>query len=276
MSVVPSPLPSSSPPQPLQALWRSRGLVLGSVRRDFQARYRNTMLGAAWAVLQPLAMIAVYTMVFSQVMHARLPGDVSRFGYSIYLCAGVLTWGLFAEIVLRAQQMFLDHANLLKKVHFPLLCLPVIVVGNGLLNFAIIFGLFTVFLLGSGHFPGVVFAALLPLLLLEVALAIGLGLVLGVLNVFFRDVGQFFQIALQLWFWCTPIVYPAAILPPALRELLVWNPMAPLIAGFQEVLLHGRAPDWTALLPTALAALLLCALGLRLLRRRAGDMVDEL
>ncbi|MET0322718.1 MAG: ABC transporter permease [Duganella sp.] len=278
MPVVPSSLssPSPSPPSPLRALWRSRGLVLGSVRRDFQARYRNTMLGAAWAILQPLAMIVVYTVIFSQVMHARLPGDVGRFGYSIYLCAGVLAWGLFAEITVRAQQMFIDNANLLKKVRFPLLCLPVIVVGNALLNFAIIFGLFTAFLLVSGHFPGAVFAALLPLVLLEVALAIGLGLVLGVLNVFFRDVGQLFQIVLQLWFWCTPIVYPAAILPPALRDLLVLNPMAPLIAALQDVLLHGRAPQWSALLPTALAALLLCALGLRLLRRRAGDMVDEL
>jgi len=260
----------------LRALWHSRGLVAGSVRRDFQARYRNTMLGAAWTVLQPLAMIVVYTVIFSQVMHSKLPGDVSRFGYSIYLCAGILAWGLFAEIVTRAQTMFIDHANLLKKSSFPRICLPVIVVGNALLTFAIIFGLFTAFLLASGQFPGAVFALLLPLLLLEVALAISLGLVLGMLNVFFRDVGQFFQIFIQFWFWFTPIVYPAAILPPALRELLVWNPMAAVVAGFQNVLLHGRAPDWASLLPAALCTLALGLLGWRLFRLRAGEMVDEL
>ena len=260
----------------LRSLWQSRGFVLGSVQRDFQARYRNTMLGAVWTVLNPLAMILVYTVIFSQVMHSRLPGDVSRFGYSIYLCAGILSWGLFAEIATRAQQMFIDHANLLKKVSFPRICLPMIVASNALLNFAIIFALFTAFLVASGQFPGAVFALLLPLLVLEVALAIGLGLVLGVLNVFFRDVGQFFQIFIQFWFWFTPIVYPAAILPPALRDLLALNPMAAIVAGFQDVLLHGRAPAWSSLLPAALCALLLCVLGWRLFKKRAGEMVDEL
>lgn len=267
---------SAALPPMLRALWQSRGFVRGSVQREFQSRYRNTMLGAAWTVLNPLAMIAVYTLIFSQVMHSKLPGDVSRFGYSIYLCAGVLAWGLFAEITGRAQQMFIEHANLLKKVSFPRICLPAIVVCNAVLNFAIIFGLFTAFLLASGRFPGAVYALLLPLLLLEVAFAIGLGLVLGVLNVFFRDVGQFFQIFIQFWFWFTPIVYPAAILPPGLRALLPYNPMAAVIAAFQDVLLHGRAPDWASLLPATVCALLLCALGWRLFRRRAGEMVDEL
>lgn len=260
----------------LRVLWQSRGFIRGSVQRDFQARYRNTMLGAAWTVLNPLAMIVVYTVIFSQVMHSKLPGDVSRFGYSIYLCAGILSWGLFAEIVTRAQNMFIDNANLLKKSSFPRICLPAIVASNALLNFAIIFGLFTVFLVLSGQFPGAVFALLLPLLLLEVALAIGLGLVLGVLNVFFRDVGQFFQIFIQFWFWFTPIVYPATILPPALRDLLVVNPMAAVTGGFQDVLLHGHAPDWAGLLPAAACALVLCLLGLSLFRKRAGEMVDEL
>lgn len=260
----------------LRALWHSRGFIGGSVQRDFQSRYRNTMLGAAWTVLNPLAMIVVYTVIFSQVMQSKLPGEVSRFGYSIYLCAGILSWGLFAEIVTRAQNMFIDNANLLKKANFPRICLPAIVASNALVNFAIIFGLFTVFLLVSGQFPGPVYALLLPLLVLEVALAIGLGLVLGVLNVFFRDVGQFFQIFIQFWFWLTPVVYPAAILPPALRDLLVFNPMAAVTGGFQDVLLHGRAPDWAGLLPAALCALVLCVLGLRLFRKRAGEMVDEL
>ena len=260
----------------LRALWHSRGFIQGSVQRDFQAKYRNTMFGAAWTVINPLAMIVVYTVIFSEVMQSKLPGDVSRFGYSIYLCAGILSWGLFAEITTRGQQMFLDNANLMKKVSFPRICLPVIVVSNAVLNFAIIFGLFTAFLILSGQFPGMVFALLLPLLLLVVALAIGLGLVLGVLNVFFRDVGQFFQIFIQFWFWFTPIVYPATILPPALREWLALNPMAPLIIAIQNVLLHGQAPDWLALLPTTLIALALCVLGLRLFRKRAGEMVDEL
>ena len=260
----------------LRGLWRYRGFVLGSVQREFQSKYRNTMLGAAWTVLSPLAMILVYTLIFSQVMKNRLPGNASEYGYSIYLCAGVLAWGMFAEITSRAQNMFLEQANLIKKISFPRICLPLIVVLNALVNFGIIFGLFTVFLLASGQFPGAVFLALLPVLLIQVALAIGVGMVLGVLNVFFRDVGQFFQIFIQFWFWFTPIVYPASILPPEVRGLLVWNPMAAVIEAYQTILVGGQAPQWPALLPAAIAALLTCGLGLQLFRKRAGEMVDEL
>jgi hypothetical protein len=114
----------------------------------------------------------------------------------------------------------------------------VIVVLNASLNFAIIFGLFTAFLIVSGNFPGLVFLAVIPVLLLQIAFAIGLGMVLGVLNVFFRDVGQFFAIFIQFWFWFTPIVYPASILPEPVRPLLMWNP-----DGRHHRRLPGRAGE---------------------------------
>jgi lipopolysaccharide transport system permease protein len=260
----------------LQNIANYRGFILGSVQREFQSKYRNSILGAAWTVLNPLAMIVVYTVIFSQVMHNRLPGASSAFAYSIYLCAGVLTWNLFAEITTKAQSVFLDNAGLIKKINFPRLCLPIIVVCNAGVNFAIIFGLFSAFLVVSGNFPGWVFVAVLPLLALQVLLAIGLGMILGVLNVFFRDVGQFFSIALQFWFWFTPVVYPASVLPENVRPLLAYNPMAPLIQGYQEILVNGRLPHWGSLLPTTALALILCLLGMQLFRRRAGEMVDEL
>ena len=137
----------------LQAVWNFRGFVLGSVRREYQLRYRGTMLGIAWTVLQPLAMILIYTVIFTQVMKAKLPGVEGTFSYSIYLCAGIITWGLFAEIIQRSQSVFLDNANLLKKLSFPRLTLPVIVVASALLNFSIIFGLFMLFLLVTGTVP---------------------------------------------------------------------------------------------------------------------------
>ena len=161
-------------PLMLKSAWVYRGFILGSVKREFQAKYRNSILGATWTVLNPLAMIVVYTLIFSQVMRSRLPGVDTPFAYSIYLCAGVLTWGLFAEITSRGQNVFLDHANLIKKLSFPRICLPIIVVLNAGLNFAIIFGLFTGFLVLSGNFPGWVFFGLVPVLIVQVALAIGL------------------------------------------------------------------------------------------------------
>lgn len=259
-----------------QALWDYRGFILGSVKREFQSKYRNSLLGAAWTILNPLAMIAVYTVIFVQVMRARLPGVDSTFAYSIYLCAGVLTWGLFAEITSRAQNMFLEHANLIKKLNFPRLCLPVTVVATAGLNFAIVFGLFSVFLVFSGNFPGWAYLALGPVLVIQVVFAIGLGISLGVLNVFFRDVGQFFTIVLQFWFWLTPIVYPVNILPERIKTLMSLNPMAPLMGAYQTILVSGQWPDWRSLWPTAVLALLLCALGFHLFRKHAGEMVDEL
>ena len=260
----------------LQSLWAYRGFIHSSVRRDFHARYRNSLLGAVWAILNPLALIAVYTLIFSQVMRARLPGIEGTFGYSIYLCAGLLSWGYFAEVTTRGQNMFIENANLLKKMSFPRLCLPVIALATATVNFAIIFGLFCLFLLFSGTFPGWPILAVLPVIAIAVTLALGLGMALGVLNVFFRDVGQAFGILLQFWFWLTPIVYPASILPPSVQPWLALNPLASIMAALQGILAAGRWPDWSTLWPAALLGLALCALGLQLYRRHVGDMVDEL
>jgi lipopolysaccharide transport system permease protein len=260
----------------IKALWAYRGFILGSVKREFQSRYQNSVLGAAWVVLQPLAMIVVYTVIFSQVMRARLAGVEGGFAYSIYLCAGVLTWGLFAEITGRAQNVFIENAQLLKKLSFPRISLPVTVVTNALVNFAIVFGLFTIFLVITGNFPGVVFVALAPVVAILALFAIGLGIALGILNVFFRDVGQFFSIALQFWFWLTPIVYPRNILPARVQEWLWLNPMTPLITAAQDILVYERWPNWLSLLPVFALSLLLCAWGWRLFRRHSGELVDEL
>jgi lipopolysaccharide transport system permease protein len=260
----------------LRALWAYRGFILGCVKREFQSRYRNSLLGAAWTVLNPLAMILIYTVIFAEIMRARLPGVDNTFGYSIYLCSGILTWGLFAEIIGRAQTVFIDNANLLKKLNFPRLCLPVVIILSALFNFAIIFGLFTLFLLISGNFPGLPYLALAPLLTILILFSIGLGITIGVLNVFFRDVGQFFGIFITFWFWLTPIVYPATTVPERLRGVLQINPMASLMAGFQTVLVNQTWPQWNSLWLPGLLCLLLCAGGLALFRKHAGEMVDEL
>ncbi|MEO8013080.1 MAG: ABC transporter permease [Polaromonas sp.] len=258
------------------AVWAYRGFVTGSVKREFQSKYRNSVLGAAWTVLNPLAMIVVYTLIFSQVMRAKLPGVDSAFAYSIYLCAGILTWGLFAEITGRAQNIFLENANLIKKLSFPRLCLPVSMVVSAVLNFAIVFGLFTAFLVISGNFPGWPYIALFPLLALQVTFAIGIGISVGVLNVFFRDAGQFFTLFLQFWFWLTPIVYPATILPERFKYLMSLNPMARLVQAYQGILVNGQWPDWQVLWPVAVLSFLACSVGFMLFRKHVNEMVDEL
>ena len=260
----------------IRELWIYRGFVLSSVKREFQIKYANSLFGFAWNVINPLAMIIVYTVIFAQVMRAKLPGVDNTFAYSIFLCAGILTWGLFAEITGRSQTMFIENANLLKKLRFPRICLPAVVVANALLNFTIVFTLFTAFLLISGNFPGPAYFALFPLLVLLLAFSTGLGMVLGVLNVFFRDVGQAFGIIITFWFWLTPIVYAPTILPPRVQSLMAFNPLASFIGAVQGVLVRGVWPAWSSLTYMAVCALLLCFFGLRLFRRHSAEMVDEL
>lgn len=260
----------------LKSVWAYRGFILGSVQREFQLKYRTSMLGAAWTVINPLAMIVVYTVIFSQVMRAKLPGTSGSLDYSIYLCSGVLTWGFFAEIVGRSQTVFLEHAALLKKINFPRICLPIITVLNAVLNFSIIFGIFSVFLLVSGNFPGWSYLALVPLFLILIAFSTGLGITLGVLNVFFRDVGHLFGVIMQFWFWFTPVIYPVSILPDFARRALLFNPMAPIIAASHQILLYGKMPDWRMLSLVALLAVVLCFFSWRLFRKRSGEIVDEI
>lgn len=258
------------------ALWAYRGFIFESVKREFQSQYTNALLGAVWTIIRPLSMIVVYTVIFSQIMQAKLPGIDSKFAYSIYLCAGVLTWGLFTETLSRLQNIFLEQANVLKKISFPRFSLPVIVVANALVNFLIIFSLFTIFLIFSGSFPGMVYFALIPILFIQTLFTVGLGVTLGVLNVFFRDVGQFFTVVLQFWFWLTPVVYPLSILPKTVQDAVQYNPMTALITSYQQILVAGQWPNWYSLWPVTVLAVMFCLLGLRLFRQHAGEMVDEL
>ncbi len=260
----------------LLVLWTYRGFILGSVKREFQARYRNSMLGAFWVVLNPLAMIFVYTVIFTKLMHPSLPNASGPFAYGIYLCAGLLTWGLFTENVSRLQNVFLDNGNLLKKQSFPRVCLPIISLLNAVLNFTVIFSIFIGFLLISGNFPGWVILTLIPVLLIQLLFSTGLGIILGVLNVFFRDIGQLFGIVLQFWFWFTPIVYTITILPTELQPLFKFNPMAALIIAYQGVFVSGAIPNWRSLWPVTLLTVLLCLTAMVLFRKHAGEMVDEL
>lgn len=260
----------------LKRLYHHRTFILGTVNREFYLKYSNSLLGAAWAIIQPLSMIFVYTVIFSQIIQAKIPGVESSYGYSIYLCAGILTWGLFVEIVSRSQNIFLEHSNLLKKLSFSHLCLPVIVVMTAFVNFIIIFSLFTFFLILSGSNPGWIFFVIIPVLVIHVIFAVGLGVTLGILNVFFRDVGQAFSVILQFWFWLTPIVYPASILPKKAQEWLAYNPMTGLMGAYQDILARGQLPDWQTLLPTLILGILFCLMAMKLYRKSVGDMVDEL
>ena len=264
-------------PEMLKALWRYRGFVSSSVLREFNAKYRESLLGVLWSVANPLTMIIIYTVIFGQLMRPTLPGhEQTPFAFSIYLCAGVITWGLFSEMLGRLNGVFLDNGNLIKKSNFPRICLPTIVALSALINFGIVLGLYLVFLALIGHWPGWALLALVPLLALQLLFTLGLGIFLGTLNVFFRDVGQLTGVVLQFWFWLTPIVYTLPALPERVRDILRFNPLQPLMSAYQTLFLDKSLPDFTSLLPLAALTAVLVLLGARFFMARVGELVDEL
>ena len=264
-------------PLMLTALWTYRHFIFSSIKRDFESRYRASLLGTFWIVAQPLTMIVIYTVVFGGLMQAGLPGhEQIPFAFSIYLCAGIVFWGLHAEVLSKMTTVFVDQANLIKKTAFPRVCLPAIVAGTALVNLVVILLLFFLFLLWINHWPGQVVLALVPILCLQMMLSMGLGLLLGTLHVFFRDVGQFVSILLQFWFWLTPIVYPLQIVPERFTAWLALNPMQPVMAAYQTIFLARTAPDFSSLTSTLWLAIVLLLFGVWLFLRHAHELVDEL
>lgn len=245
--------------------------------REFHGKYRESLLGAFWSVANPLAMIVIYTLVMGQLMRPTLPGyEKTPFAFPIYLCAGVITWNFFSEVVMRLNGVFIDNGNLIKKSNFPRICLPAIVVISAFLNFAIVMTIYLIFLALVGHWPGQPLIGMLPLLLLQTGFAVGLGVLLGTLNVFFRDVGQLTGVVMQFWFWLTPIVYTLGALPEKVRHLMVLNPMVGLMQGYQQILLTQNWPAWRPLWPLFTLSLVLLALAAWFFTARVGELVDEL
>ncbi len=260
----------------LRGAWRFRGFIVASVKREFTSRYLGTQLGILWPIAHPLALILVYTLVFSEVMKPRLAGHEGPFAYSIYLTAGLIVWTLFGDLLARSVGIFVNNANLLKKVNVHKLAFPAIASISALLQSAIFFGCFFAFLALTGNLPGVALVAIFPVLAITALLAMSIGLVLATANVFYRDIEQSTALTLQFWFWITPIVYPIAALPEGVKSVIHWNPLYPIVRAMQDIFVEQRFPDWLSLgYPLALS-LMLALLARAAYERLAGELVDEL
>ncbi len=260
----------------LRGVWRFRGFVLASVKREFAARYTGTQLGILWTVVHPLALILIYTLVFAEVMKPKLAGHESRFAYSIYLTAGFITWSFFSELLGRSVGIFVQNANLLKKVSVHKLALPLIASISAFVNAGILLVCFIAFLIVSGNFPGWPVLAMIPVVAITALFAMALGLLLATINVFYRDVEQGTNLALQFWFWITPIVYPADALPAGMKSILQFNPMWPIARAMQDIFVEQRLPNWISLAYPLSLSLVLAMLARFTFERLASELVDEL
>lgn len=260
----------------LRAVFAYRFFILSSVKNDLKIRFLRSKLGTLWMIIHPLTQVLIFALILSEVLSAKLPGIDNKYAYALYLMAGTLGWTLFAETVSKCVGLFIDNANLMKKMAFPRICLPLITLGTMFVqNMLLLLAIFIVFAV-LGHFPGPQVLWLPLLTLLTLLLSLSLGTLLGVLNVFVRDIGQVVPVVLQALFWLTPIVYNLQILPASTQAWFRLNPLYPLITSYQNVLVYNKSPLWGDLMGLTLAALALGALSLVVFRRASAEMVDVL
>jgi len=260
----------------LRSLWHYRGFIASSVRNEFITKFARSRLGGLWMIIHPLVQVAIYTLILSNVLAAKLPGIENRYAYAIYLIAGTIAWSLFSEIISRCLNLFIEHGNLMKKMRFPRIALPAIVVGSSLMNYLVLLLAACIVFMILQHDITAQSIWLIPLTIIVLMLALGIGLLLGVLNIFIRDIGQVTPILLQLTYWFTPIVYPQNIIPNWAKQALCFNPLYPIIEGYHEVIAYGRPPNITQLTYIFLFSLVLLLLGLFVFRRASAEMVDAL
>lgn len=260
----------------LKTLWAYRFFILSSIKTEYRTRFARNTLGYLWMVIQPLSMVLVYSLILSQIMSGKLPGVETQYAYPIYLLSGVIGWTLFSEVLNRCLNVFIDNANLLKKLSFPKLTLPLVVIGSAIVNFMLVIVLTYVVLGTLGHFPIHALYWLPLLVFLTLALAVGLGMFFGIINVFIRDIGQLIGVIMQFWFWLTPIVYMISIVPEKFHSLFLLNPMTGIIMGYQNVILYEKAPELGLLIYPALVAFVALVLSAVMYKRAAEEMADVL
>jgi lipopolysaccharide transport system permease protein len=260
----------------MAAIYTTRHFIISSAKREVHSRYANTLLGPAWVLLQPLMMITIYTLIFSKVMQNRLPESNDAFGYSIHLCAALLPWMFFTELLSRLQGMYVDNANLIKKLAIPRPALALVSIATCSFNFLIFMGLFFIFLILMGKFPTASILFIFIPLSLQLALTVTAGLFFAIANAYFRDTGHLIGIILQLGFWFTPIVYPFSILPEWTHTIVQINPFVGLSRYYQNIFLLNQPGDLFWLLPALLWTLLFLALSALTYKAHGKEVVDVL
>jgi lipopolysaccharide transport system permease protein len=238
--------------------WEHRDLLGVFVWRDIKVRYKQTVLGAAWAVLQPFLTMVVFTFVFGRL--AKVPSG--RVPYPVFVFCGLLPWQFFAQGLVRSSKSLVEDHYLLTKIYIPRLIFPVSAVLSGLADFGIAFAFLLGIMFCYGVYPPLIALTVLPLLVLAILASLSVGLFLSALNVRYRDVGYAIPFLAQLWFFLTPVAYPSSLVPERWRLLYGLNPMAGVVEGFRWAVLRNNGAAWTSILAATLAVVLVLVFGL--------------
>ena len=254
----------------LREVWMYRELLYFFVWRDLKVRYKQTAVGVAWVVLQPLMSMGAFTLFFGKL--AKLPSD--GLPYAVFYFAALAPWTYFATALTKTTNIVVGSQSLITKVYFPRLILPISGVVSGVVDFGISFLVLLALVLGYGLRPGL-HAIWVPfLLLLAMATALGVGLWLSALNALYRDVGYVLPFVVQFWMLASPVAYPSSLVPAKWQWLYGLNPMAGVIEGFRWALTgHGQPPN-ELMLASAIAVAVILVSGLMFFQRMEGTVAD--
>jgi lipopolysaccharide transport system permease protein len=255
----------------LRELWAYRELAYFFVWRDLKVRYKQTAFGALWAVIQPFMLMVVFSLFLGRVSGIA-PAGVP---YPLFAFAGLVPWTLFAQSLVGSSDSLVGASNLLQKVYFPRLLLPVAAVGSYLLDFVIAMGVLGLLMLYFGALPSLAILWVIPLTALALATSLAVGICLSAVNVRYRDVRYAVPFLVQLWLFASPVAYSADLVPAQWRTLYQLNPMAGVIEGFRWALLgQGAPPPVGAILISACVTAVVLLLGLAYFRRTERTFAD--
>ena len=257
-------------PIDLPALWQYRELLYFLTWRDFKVRYRQTFFGAAWAVIQPLVTMVVFSVIFGRL--AGIPSD--GVPYPVFAFAALVPWTFFSTGVTQASNSLVGGQNLVKKVYFPRLVIPIAAVLTGVVDLAIAGIVLIALMLGFGIVPGLTTVWVVPLAGLAFITALGVGVWLAALNVRYRDVRYLVPFLLQVWLFATPVAYPSSLLDEPWRTLYALNPMVGVVEGTRWALLGTATAPGPLILVSSAVAVLLLVTGAAYFRRVEGTFAD--
>ena len=257
-------------PLELGELWKYRELLYFLVWRDIKVRYKQTALGATWAVIQPFFMMVVFSLFFGRL--AKMPSD--GIPYPVFTFCALLPWQLFANALTESSNSLVGSQNLITKVYFPRLVVPISAVLSGVMDFAIAFVMLLGMMLYYGITPTMAIVTLPAFILLALLTALGVGLWLSALNVQFRDVRYTINFMVQFWLLATPVAYPSSLIPEKWRVVYGLNPMAGVVEGFRWALLGKAAPSGPMLIVSTVVVSTILVGGVYYFRRMEQLFAD--
>ena len=260
----------------LATLLRYRYFALLSILQEIRGDYQRGRIGFCWVFMNPMLQVLIFSVILTNVLQARLPGADYPYSYSMYLMGGILAWSLFDGIVRETMDVFIRGKAIIHNSSIPLSVFLLVTVAKNIALNLILMLIMLGFGLALGGWQGLSFLALPLLMGALVAFSTAIGLLLGLFNVFYRDVSSAVRAGLPLMFWVTPIVYPLSIVDERVQGLFSLNPMTHFTSAYQAALAFGTLPDIRPLLILLIASLLLLALNLLIYRRMRSDLVDLL